>query len=241
MGWDYRDIRREAVRQGWVVDAAEEGRDVHVAGRIDAGHVALDAVGRERDPSVRETAPQGRVRMGRLNRFRYSVDIETWGQAPSDDQVDAFIDALSSLGAPASTIGYGGLAGGIGATFSVDMRGVEGSDPVTEAARSAVEMFEAACEQVGIVHDGIARVDVMTDPYLERWITQEPVRYAGVSEVADLFGVSRQRVAQLRTKPGFPAPVAELRSGPVWDVSSLGLFLQEWERRPGRPRRAKSA
>jgi enamine deaminase RidA (YjgF/YER057c/UK114 family) len=176
-----------------------------------------------------------------LNSFRYSVDIETWGRPPSDDQVDAFIDALSSLGAPRSTIGHGGLAGGIGVTFSIDVRGVKGSKPVTEATRRAVETFEAACEQVGIVYDGIARVDVMTDPYLERWITQEPERYAGVSEVADLLGVSRQRVAQLRTKRGFPAPIAELRAGPIWDVSSLGLFLEEWERRPGRPRGAKSA
>jgi hypothetical protein len=179
--------------------------------------------------------------MAKLNRFRYSVDIETWGGPPSDEQVDAFIDALSSLGAPRSTIGYGGLAGGIGVTFSIDVRGVKGSDAVTEATRGAVETFEAACEQVGIVHGGIARVDTMTDHYLERWITQEPERYAGVSEVAELLGVSRQRVAQLRSKPGFPAPVAELRAGPIWEVSSFGLFLEEWDRRPGRPRGAKTA
>ena len=123
----------------------------------------------------------------------------------------------------------------------VDVRGVKGLDAVNEATRRAVETFEAACEQVGIVHGGIARVDTMTDQYLDRWITQEPKRYAGVSEVADLLGVSRQRVAQLRTKPGFPAPIAELRSGPIWDAASLGLFLEEWERRPGRPRRARSA
>ncbi|MDP9225470.1 MAG: hypothetical protein M3P18_16835 [Actinomycetota bacterium] len=179
--------------------------------------------------------------MAKLNRSRYSVDIETWGRPPSNEQVDAFIDALLSLGAPDSTVGSGGIAGGIGVTFSIDVHGVKGSKPTTEAMRRAVETFEAACEQVGIVHGGIARVDVMTDRYLDRWITQEPRRYAGLSEVADLLGVSRQRVAQLRTKRGFPAPIAELRSGPVWDVSSLGLFLAEWDRRPGRPRRARSA
>lgn len=204
--------------------------------------MALDAIGRERDPSTRETAAQGRVRMGKLMRFRYSVDIETWGQLPvNDDHVDAFAEALSSLGAQGATISYGGLAGGIGATYSVDVRDAEGSDPVTEATRRAVETFEAACEQVGIVHGGIARVDVMTDPYLDRSLEVEPERYAGVSEVAALFGVSRQRVAELRTKPGFPAPVSELRAGPVWKVSSLSRFLEEWERRPGRPRGAKSA
>ncbi|MDP9302626.1 MAG: hypothetical protein M3P43_17300 [Actinomycetota bacterium] len=179
--------------------------------------------------------------MGKLTRFGFSVDIETWGQPPTDDQVDAFIDALSDLGASGSTISYGGLAGGIGATFSVEVRAAKGSDPVTEATRQAVETFEAACEQVGIVHGGIARVDTMTDSYLDRFIEQESERYAGVSEVAALFCVSRQRVAELRTKPGFPAPIAELRAGPVWKVSSLSRFLEEWERRPGRPRGAKSA
>lgn len=175
-------------------------------------------------------------------RVRYSVDIETWGQTPvTDDHIDALAQALSSFGARGSAISSGGLAGGIGATFSVDVRAPQGSDPVTEATRLAVETFEAACQQVGIVHGGIARVDVMTDPYLDRSLEVEPERYAGVSEVAALFGVSRQRVAELRTKRGFPAPIAELRAGPVWKVSSLSRFLEEWERRPGRPRRARSA
>jgi hypothetical protein len=180
--------------------------------------------------------------MGRLTRFGYSVDIETWGQAPvNDDQVDAFAEALSSLGAQGVTISYGGIAGGIGATFSIDVRPPKGLDSTSEATRLAVETFEAACERVGIVHGGIARVDMMTDPYLDRSLEVEAERYAGVSEVAELFGVSRQRVAELRSKAGFPAPIAELRAGPVWKVSSLNRFLEEWERRPGRPRGARSA
>ena len=78
-------------------------------------------------------ASQGRVRVGKLNSFRFSVDIETRGRPPSDDQVDAFSDALSRLGvsAPRSATG----PAGIGATFSVDVRGVKGSDAVTEATR----------------------------------------------------------------------------------------------------------
>jgi len=107
--------------------------------------------------------------------------------------------------------------------------------------RLATEAFAEACEQVGIEHGGIARVDLMTDAYLDRWLALEPERYAGVSEIAALFGVSRQRVAELRAKPGFPAPVAELSSGPVWKVSSLRLFLEAWDRRPGRPRKTKTA
>jgi hypothetical protein len=111
---------------------------------------------------------------------------------------------------------------------------------VAEAVRLAVDAFERACTQVGITHGGIARADVMTDPYLDRWLTREPERYAGVSEVGALLGVSRQRVAELRGKPGFPAPIAEISAGPIWEVSSLNRFLESWERRPGRPRKAKA-
>lgn len=42
----------------------------------------------------------------------------------------------------------------------------------------------------------------------------------GVGEIADLLGVSKQRVDQLRRDKRrrvlFPEPIAELRAGPVW-------------------------
>jgi hypothetical protein len=150
-------------------------------------------------------------------------------------------DALAALGFPGAVTSIGGLAGGVGATFGVDATASGGSDPATEAVRLGVDAFETACRRVGIEHRGIARVDVMTDSYFDRWLTREPERFAGVTEVAALLGVSRQRVAELRMKPGFPAPVAELASGPVWRVSSLNRFLETWDRRPGRPRKARSA
>lgn len=180
--------------------------------------------------------------MGRVKRFRYSVDVESWGPPPEREKaLGELAEALEDLGAGGPATSIGGLSGGIGATFSVDVGAADGSDSTIEAVRRAVEVFEAACERVGITHGGIARVDSMTDAYLDRHLEEEPERYAGVSEVAALVGVSRQRVAELRAKPGFPSPVAELSAGPIWKVSSLNRFLREWERRPGRPRRAKSA
>lgn len=38
----------------------------------------------------------------------------------------------------------------------------------------------------------------------------------GAAEIAELLGVSRQRVDQLTRRPEFPAPVAELASGRFW-------------------------
>jgi hypothetical protein len=56
------------------------------------------------------------------------------------------------------------------------------------------------------------------------------------AEIADELGVRRQRVHQLRENPAFPAPLAELRGGAVWDAAAVRKFSEEWERRAGRPR-----
>ena len=56
------------------------------------------------------------------------------------------------------------------------------------------------------------------------------------TEIADELGVRRQRVHQLRSLAAFPAPLAELRGGAVWDAAAVRKFAQGWERKPGRPR-----
>jgi len=61
-------------------------------------------------------------------------------------------------------------------------------------------------------------------------------RMMSAPEVAELLGVSRQRVHQLRATPTFPAPLYELRTGPIWDAAAIEHFATTWERKPGRPR-----
>ena len=58
---------------------------------------------------------------------------------------------------------------------------------------------------------------------------------AGVTELGDILGVSRQRAAQLAEAPGFPSPVADLASGRIWRVQDARLWA-ETRRRGGRPR-----
>ncbi len=58
---------------------------------------------------------------------------------------------------------------------------------------------------------------------------------AGVTEVSDILGVSRQRAAQLTVTKGFPAPLAELASGRIWRVQDVQLWA-ETRRGGGRPR-----
>lgn len=58
----------------------------------------------------------------------------------------------------------------------------------------------------------------------------------GVSEVAQQLSVSRQRLNDLRQRNDFPQPVAELSSGPVWDMDAIQRWMSSGARRgPGRP------
>ncbi len=52
----------------------------------------------------------------------------------------------------------------------------------------------------------------------------------GVAEIAELLGVTRQRVHQLTQAPDFPAPVAELSAGRIYNRDEV----EAWARRTGR-------
>jgi serine/threonine protein kinase len=43
----------------------------------------------------------------------------------------------------------------------------------------------------------------------------------GVTEVAEILGVSRQRVAKLRERADFPDAIAEIAQGPIWDLDAI--------------------
>ncbi len=52
----------------------------------------------------------------------------------------------------------------------------------------------------------------------------------GPAEIGAMLGISRQRVFQLVTAPGFPEPEAELAGGRVWARAAI----EEWARASGR-------
>lgn len=49
----------------------------------------------------------------------------------------------------------------------------------------------------------------------------------GTAEIAALLGVSRQRVLQLAAHPAFPAPVAVLSMGKVWQADDIRAWARE--------------
>jgi hypothetical protein len=58
----------------------------------------------------------------------------------------------------------------------------------------------------------------------------------GVTEIAQLLGTSRQRASELARSPRFPVPLADLAAGPVWPKGAIARFVDEWDRKPGRPK-----
>jgi prophage regulatory protein len=59
------------------------------------------------------------------------------------------------------------------------------------------------------------------------------IELAGVAEIAELLGVSRQRVDQLvREHDDFPRPIAELAAGRIW----IRQEIVDWAERKGRLR-----
>ena len=47
------------------------------------------------------------------------------------------------------------------------------------------------------------------------------LRLGGLKEVADRLGISRSSVSARRKHADFPKPLAELASGPVWDLAEI--------------------
>ncbi|HCB06273.1 MAG TPA: DNA-binding protein [Nocardioides sp.] len=52
----------------------------------------------------------------------------------------------------------------------------------------------------------------------------------GATEIAEMLGISTQRVSQLAVKETFPVPVAVLAAGRVW----LRTDVEKWARETGR-------
>ncbi|HYT80008.1 MAG TPA: hypothetical protein VEQ37_12285 [Actinomycetota bacterium] len=111
-----------------------------------------------------------------------------------------------------------------------------------DAVAEATHWVRTSLEAAGLRPDlPVERVEARTAERAERDLDVPTYPdLVGVAEVADLLGVSKQRVSELRDSPRFPAPVSDLRSGPVWTRAAIERFVESWERKPGRPSRARA-
>lgn len=125
----------------------------------------------------------------------------------------------------------GGVACGTPGDHELEMTFTVAGDDIASASKAAIKTASRFGTVVGL--------EVITTDEADRRLEQPAFPpLAGIREVAELLGVSRQRASELQTRPGFPAPVALLAAGPVWRVGDLSSFAETWERKPGRPRKA---
>jgi hypothetical protein len=111
-----------------------------------------------------------------------------------------------------------------------------------DAVAEATHWVRTSLEAAGLRPDlPVERVEAKTAERAERDLEVPTYpELVGVAEVADLLGVSKQRVSELRGSPRFPLPTSDLRSGPVWTRAAIERFVDSWERRSGRPSRARA-
>ncbi|WP_333745462.1 hypothetical protein [Streptomyces sp. IBSBF 2950] len=99
---------------------------------------------------------------------------------------------------------------------------------VTQAARAA----GTSATVVG--------VELLTEDEFDRRLAEPPIPpLGGLSEIAEILDVSRQRAGQLAERDDFPPAVAHLKSGPVFVVEQVKSYAAR-PRTPGRPRRTPS-
>jgi hypothetical protein len=124
---------------------------------------------------------------------------------------------------------FGGAAGGNPGDHRLDT----GLSIDADSPSAAIERAIATLA----VRGTLVAAEVMTVEEADRRLAEPAFpELAGVTEVAALLGVSRQRLHSLRERHEFPAPVALLAAGPVWRKADLSTFAEGWHRKPGRPR-----
>jgi predicted DNA-binding transcriptional regulator AlpA len=63
-----------------------------------------------------------------------------------------------------------------------------------------------------------------------------PDKLAGLSEVANLLGVSKNTALKHTGRADFPAPLDRLAAGPVWLIDDVEAWkLERWPLPTGRP------
>jgi hypothetical protein len=158
----------------------------------------------------------------------FNVAVEVSTGALGREETDALLDGLLGLtgNVRAFKVEAGTVLGGVEAHFAVS--DVSGITEVVQAVESTLWEFLPSGWS-------IERLEVTSDRKLNEDLSKP--QFVGVTEIAGLLGVSRQRVDQLRREhPGFPSPDTELASGPVWRTSRLRTFLGTRDPTPGRPK-----
>lgn len=135
----------------------------------------------------------------------------------SDEQFDAWASALYAK-TPEAMLSQS--AGQIRMTLWLDDAGTH-----LEALRQAEELLAALRAPA---HFTVVGVEVSTESLYAREAERSTLpELVGVPEVADILGISRQRVHQLKGTPRFPAPLARLKGRSMWDAAVIRIWAEK--------------
>jgi hypothetical protein len=166
----------------------------------------------------------------------WSVYVQAAGPADAPPLDEAAIDQFA-----VSLSGYSPAVTGAAAAeqeriWAVQLTVSTDRDDPADGARVAVDLVTTAARKAGLPPWQVVKLEVTEwerfDAELDEPNTPDLV---GIAELAELVGVTRQRASTLARRPGFPEPLAELASGPVWDLRMVERFVRSWARKPGRP------
>lgn len=148
----------------------------------------------------------------------YAFDLD-----PTDEVLEQWADDLESIDASVARLP------GVGVDVTVYG---DGHLPMLTAGEKMVS------EVTSVIHAEPVGVSIARET-LHAVRAESPTipQLMSATEIAEELGVARQRVHQLRSMPSFPAPLAELRGGAVWDAAAVRKFNAGWARKPGRPSR----
>jgi hypothetical protein len=144
-----------------------------------------------------------------------------------EDKLEALMDELGERAGVVHSVTNGRR---YGARFCVS------AEAPASAVAEALEVFHKAVANAALPAWAVVEVQAQTMGELKRQ-NAEPnfPELVGVTELAALLGVTRQRASALAKSQDFPASVAELRAGPVWTRPSVERFVDRWQRRVGHP------
>jgi predicted DNA-binding transcriptional regulator AlpA len=157
--------------------------------------------------------------MRKMTRFSVHVQARDPESAPKvlidEDAADQLMDLLAKHD--------GVVASGCG-RWDVTIS-TEAQDPIS-AATMAAEIVDSMADKSGMPSWPIVRIDTVRVDVLEEEIARPMLpELVSVPEVADILGVSPQRVHELAADGGgFPRPVYELKTGKVWLQTAIVAF-----------------
>lgn len=158
----------------------------------------------------------------------YSVRATFAGEGIDQDLLP---DLAEQLEPESASVSFGTFGFGITMTCA---RG--DTDRIDQVISSALDRMASAVKEVGLPDLPIVEASATEWSLFEKQL-EEPTfpNVVGVSELAEMLGVSRQRASELARSPGFPAPFTMLAAGPVWIEPNVSDYIKTWVRKPGRP------